>query len=171
MKGTSKMKTGIIITLLSSLLFGVEVFAKDAAEEKSELKTQTTCPVMGGKINKSLFVDHDGQRIYVCCAGCIAPIKKEPAKYIKKLMEKGEAPAKLQTICPVMGGKIDKQQYVDHAGKRIYVCCPGCIGKIKANPAKYVGKLEKNGITLDDIPKPQKEEKHTEEEAHTGHNH
>ncbi len=86
MKGTSKMKTGIIITLLSSLLFGVEVFAKDAAEEKSELKTQTTCPVMeGNPINKNLYVDYQGKRVYFCCKSCVEIFQKDPDKYLTQL--------------------------------------------------------------------------------------
>ncbi|MBT3377320.1 MAG: hypothetical protein HN742_04780 [Lentisphaerae bacterium] len=52
-------------------------------------KPQTTCPVMGGKINKKLYADVNGKRIYVCCAGCIAPIKKAPEAFIKKLEAKG----------------------------------------------------------------------------------
>jgi len=51
-----------------------------------------------------------------------------------------------------MGGAIDKGQYVDHGGKRIYVCCPGCIGAIKKNPEQYVRQLEAEGIVLDDTP-------------------
>lgn len=56
---------------------------------------------------------------------------------------------KAQTTCPVMGGAIDKSKFVDYDGKRIYVCCGGCIATIKKNPAKYVKKLEAEGITLD----------------------
>jgi len=59
-----------------------------------------------------------------------------------------------QTTCPVMGGKISKDLYVEHDGKRIYVCCPGCIGKIKADPAKYITKLEQAGVVLDAAAKP-----------------
>ena len=55
---------------------------------------QTTCPAMGGKIDTSLYVDHDGKRIYVCCAACIDAIKKDPAKYIKKLEDAGVTLAK-----------------------------------------------------------------------------
>lgn len=65
--------------------------AKQAAEAKITL--QTTCPVMGGKVNKDLYVDHDGQRIYVCCKGCIDTVRKNPEKYIGKLAEKGRVPA------------------------------------------------------------------------------
>ena len=63
-----------------------------------------------------------------------------------------KAPKK-QTICPVMGGKINKAQYADVNGKRIYVCCTGCIAKIKADPDKYIKQLEAKGIVLDKTPK------------------
>lgn len=69
--------------------------------------------------------------------------------------EKQETPQTIvipQTTCPVMGGKIDKKLFVDHAGKRIYVCCRGCIAAVKADPAKYIKKMESAGITLDPAP-------------------
>lgn len=67
--------------------------------------------------------------------------------------EKTTEAIKHQTTCPVMGANIDKSLHVDHAGKRIYVCCPGCIGVIKKNPDKYVKELEAKGITLAKAPK------------------
>jgi len=55
----------------------------------------------------------------------------------------------IQTECPVMAGrKIDKSLFVDYQGKRIYVCCGGCVGKVKADPAKYVKELETKNIVL-----------------------
>jgi YHS domain-containing protein len=59
------------------------------------------------------------------------------------------AEGKAQTTCPVMGGKINKAQYAEVNGKRIYVCCAGCISKIKAEPAKYIKQLESKGIVLE----------------------
>ena len=56
-----------------------------------------------------------------------------------------------QTVCPVMGGTIDKALYVDSNGKRIYVCCEGCIDKVKADPSKYISKLETEGVTLEKV--------------------
>ena len=147
------MKDKITLALLATILLSTATFAEEPVKKEPQLKAQTVCPVMGGKINKELFVDHDGKRIYVCCAGCLAPIKKEPAKYIKIMADKGEAPAKLQARCPVMGGKINKALFVDHNGKRIYVCCAGCIGTIKADPEKYVEQLKKEGVTLSATPK------------------
>ena len=52
-------------------------------------KPQTNCPVMGGKINKDIYSDYEGKRVYFCCESCISPFKKDPAKYIKQLEDEG----------------------------------------------------------------------------------
>ncbi len=57
-----------------------------------------------------------------------------------------------QTICPVMGNAIDKKLFVDHEGKRIYVCCTGCLETVKADPVKYIKLMEGQGITLYKAP-------------------
>jgi YHS domain-containing protein len=56
-----------------------------------QLKPQTTCPVLGEPIDKSLYVDYNGKRIYVCCADCIEKVKSDPEKYLKKLAGMGES--------------------------------------------------------------------------------
>ena len=56
-----------------------------------------------------------------------------------------------QTTCPVMGGEISKSLYVDANGKRIYVCCQGCIEEVRKDPEKYITKLEADGVTLDTL--------------------
>ena len=50
---------------------------------------QVNCPVMGGKINKNIYTDYKGKRIYFCCSGCDETFKKDPEKYIKKLEDAG----------------------------------------------------------------------------------
>ena len=55
-----------------------------------------------------------------------------------------------QKVCPVMGEKLNPEIFVDHNGKRIYFCCKGCIEKFKAEPEKYMKKL--NGFKLEDVP-------------------
>ncbi len=57
-----------------------------------------------------------------------------------------------QTKCPVMGGDIDKKQFVDVKGKRIYVCCPGCVDTIKKDPDTYIKKLEGEGVAVENAP-------------------
>jgi YHS domain-containing protein len=47
---------------------------------------QTTCPVMiGNPIDPSLYVDHEGQRIYFCCKMCVQTFKENPAAYLPNL--------------------------------------------------------------------------------------
>jgi len=62
--------------------------------------------------------------------------------------------AEPQTVCPVMGGKINKAQYADVKGYRIYVCCESCIDTIKADPKKVIKKLNAGGIDLEKTPEP-----------------
>jgi YHS domain-containing protein len=115
---------------------------------------QTTCPVMGGKIVKSLYADHDGKRVYFCSGGCDSRFKKSPGKYISKLEKKGitfEKTPVAQTTCPVMGGKIVKSLYADHDGKRVYFCCGGCDSRFKRAPEKYIRKLEEQGVTIEKV--------------------
>jgi len=62
----------------------------------------------------------------------------------------GAAVVKKQTMCPVMtNNTVNPKLYVDSDGKRIYVCCRGCIGAVKKDPAKYIKQLEAEGITFD----------------------
>jgi YHS domain-containing protein len=102
---------------------------------------QTLCPVMGTKINKDLYVDHNGQRVYVCCKPCIDAIKKNPEKYIKKLEKDGiklERTPITQEKCPVSGKSIDKDVYSDHKGERIYFHDNACKAAFEKNPEKYM---------------------------------
>jgi YHS domain-containing protein len=46
---------------------------------------QKTCPVMGGTINKDLFVEYKGKKVYFCCSGCEKHFEAEPEKYLAKL--------------------------------------------------------------------------------------
>jgi YHS domain-containing protein len=54
-----------------------------------------------------------------------------------------------------MGGKINKAVHADHEGKRVYFCCGGCIDEFKKDPAKYVKKLEDQGVMLEKVSKSQ----------------
>jgi YHS domain-containing protein len=60
------------------------------------LKPQATCPVMGGPVDPSQYVDYKGKRIYVCCGGCVKAVRADPEKYLKILAERGEAPESIK---------------------------------------------------------------------------
>lgn len=59
---------------------------------------------------------------------------------------------KPQTICPIEGGEINKKLFADYQGKRVYFCCLSCPPEFKKDPAKYIEKMEKQGVTLDKTP-------------------
>lgn len=65
---------------------------QDAHKGAGTLAAQTTCPIMGNPINKDVFVDHGGKRVYFCCAGCEETFNQDPEKYLKKLADLGQEP-------------------------------------------------------------------------------
>lgn len=46
-----------------------------------------------------------------------------------------------QTICPIMGGAINKNIFTEYKSKKVYFCCPECKEKFEANPEDYIAKL------------------------------
>jgi YHS domain-containing protein len=131
------MKKLLIIAIASLLLSPVFSFAGE-----KELKNQTTCPVMGGKIDRDVYVDYQGQRVYFCCPSCKETFLKDPEKYFEKIEKDGVLLESVQKKCPVMGGDIDKNVYTDYKGRRVYFCCTSCKAKFKEDPEKYLKKLK-----------------------------
>ena len=94
-----------MLVLIAGFLGAAGAFAqcsgcKDAAACKvesavkgiSETNTaseQKTCPVMGAPINKEIYTDYNGKRIYFCCKGCVATFNKDPQKYLDKMSKDG----------------------------------------------------------------------------------
>lgn len=76
------------------LVFTLAAFTAGAALAAAAPQPQTTCPVLGGKINKEVYTDYQGQRIYFCCSGCDTEFKKDPEKYLQKMKEQGVSPEK-----------------------------------------------------------------------------
>ena len=87
---------GAVVLLMSAVVIGQSIKSMHAdttitSAPAKQLKSQTTCPVSGDKIDKSQYVDHNGKRIYVCCADCLAQVKNDPEKSIKKLESQGQS--------------------------------------------------------------------------------
>ena len=131
------MKKITLLTIAILFILPCTLFAADI-----DLKSQTTCPVMGGKIDKEVYLDYQGQRVYFCCPACKDTFLKDPEKYFKKFEQEGVLPESVQKKCPVMGGDIDKSVYVDYKGRRVYFCCAGCEKKFLAEPEKYLEKIK-----------------------------
>ena len=87
---------GIVFMLAILLLIGLVALTgcKNKSEPVAPAETekavsvtiqQTTCPIMGSPINKDMFTEYKGKKVYFCCAGCKEKFEKEPEKYLDKL--------------------------------------------------------------------------------------
>ncbi|MDD4050523.1 MAG: YHS domain-containing protein [candidate division Zixibacteria bacterium] len=128
----------------------VNVFAADPPaketpkEAPKQLHNQTICPVMGSKIDSTVYIDIQGQRVYFCCKGCPDKMKADPDKYFKKAAAEGVLFENVQTTCPVSGEKLtDKSAYTDFDGRRVYFCCKKCVGDFNKDPQKYLTAMDK----------------------------
>jgi YHS domain-containing protein len=86
------IRTHVVTVLLVAGVLVVGIVVLNGCKEKSESSAaasagieQTTCPVMGEAINKSVYTEYNGKKVYFCCAGCVAKFKADPDKYIAKL--------------------------------------------------------------------------------------
>ena len=163
------MKLSRTLSIMVAMLL-ITSLAAFAGEEKQdakkdvpvELKNQTHCPVMGGKIDSTVYTDIQGQRVYHCCAGCSGALKKDPDKFFKKAAADGVLFENIQTTCPVSGENLeDKSVYTDFEGRRIAFCCNKCIGAFNEDPTKFLTKL--------DAPE-EKMEGHDMKSGHEEHN-
>ncbi len=58
------------------------------SEPKKELvqtAEQTACPIMGMAVDKNVYTEYKGKKVYFCCAGCETPFLENPEKYLSKL--------------------------------------------------------------------------------------
>jgi YHS domain-containing protein len=125
--------------------------SESVKETVRELKNQTHCPVMGGKIDSSAYTDIQGQRIYHCCPGCTKALTKDPDKYFKKAAAEGILFENIQTSCPVSGKEItEKKTFIDFEGRRVYFCCENCIEPFKKNAAEYFIKMDEPAVSNSD---------------------
>ena len=132
-----------------------EVATVPASEQQlaaAAIARQKICPVSGkplGSMGDPVALDVNGQKLYVCCAGCVSAVKSNPTKFaagrpqitVTTATQADAAGIAAQMVCPVMDeplGGMGTPIKVMVGDKPIYLCCKGCIKKIQAEPAKYL---------------------------------
>lgn len=132
-----------------------EVATVPATEQQlaaAAIARQKVCPVSGkplGSMGDPIAVDVNGQPVFVCCAGCVNAVKADPAKYatgrpeitVTSATKADAALIAKQATCPVMDeplGSMGGPVKVMVGEKPIFLCCKGCIKKVKAEPEKYL---------------------------------
>jgi YHS domain-containing protein len=78
-----------IVKWLSSIILLGFLLAIMPSYAISKEANQTICPVMEGTVNKNIYADYKGRRVYFCCPPCLRQFKKDPDTYMKKLEEQG----------------------------------------------------------------------------------
>lgn len=81
-------------------------------------------------------------------SGASPPVTSQPTT----TMSSGE-----QTVCPVTDYNIDPNVWVEHQGKRVYLCCDGCKEAFQKYPERFVTKLPqfggKEAVSKGEMPK------------------
>jgi YHS domain-containing protein len=132
-----------VLLIMSVSLYADDVKQETKMETPKELKNQTLCPVMGGKIDSTSYTDIQGQRVYQCCPMCSKSLKADPDKYFKKAAEEGVLFENIQTTCPVSGVELEEKSiFTDFEGRRIYFCCNNCRGIFGDDPGKYLSTMD-----------------------------
>jgi hypothetical protein len=117
----------------------------------------TKCPIAGDALGaKPTAVTLAGRTIQVCCGKCKAAAEADPEGTLAKvdaLIADQQRALYPLTSCVVMsdeslvdadGADTAKEVVV---GNRLFrVCCPGCIRKVKADPAKYAAVLDEAAL-------------------------
>jgi len=75
--------SAVVSCVLLASAFGGEALAAQGGH------AQKLCPVMGGKTDRSAYVDYHGKQVYFCCSGCRETFLQNPEKYIKEMESKG----------------------------------------------------------------------------------
>lgn len=76
------------------------VRAVGQTQAQTQGQPQTVCPVLGGNVDKNIYADYKGQRVYFCCKGCDEEFKKSPEKYLEKMKSQGVTPEKCPAGAP-----------------------------------------------------------------------
>jgi len=102
--------------------------------------TQVGCPVSGKAVDPAATSKLGKATIAFCCEGCKGEFDGADDK-AKSAFGNFDKAFTLQTSCPISGKPLNAAQVVEHDGKKVYFCCPGCPSAFKKEPEKFLAKL------------------------------
>lgn len=123
----------------------------DAKIEKEQAKyfPFETCMIMGddleedGEFIGERFV-HENRLIELCCRRCVARFRESPERYLAKIdaeVIKKQGPTYPLTKCVVSQNPLSPDgaaAEVVIGNRLVRLCCPGCEGAVRKDPAKYL---------------------------------
>ncbi|MEO1525047.1 MAG: hypothetical protein AAFX06_06405 [Planctomycetota bacterium] len=143
------MNTKVLLTVTMSVFTVFPAMAEDSKTkslselDRLQIAVQRICPVSGerlGAMGDPIKVKVGDQIAFLCCEAC------QNSKIDGKHWRDIEARlVQAQGKCPIMGKPVDgEMESTVVKGRKLYVCCPPCIDKIKADPATSLQKLTKS---------------------------
>lgn len=88
----------VVITVFAAIVtMQATAVSGENTKDSRGSSPQTLCPVTWEKIDKTLFVDAEGHRIYVCSRQCLATVEARPAEYLQRLLARGQQTESLST--------------------------------------------------------------------------
>jgi hypothetical protein len=150
---TSEQKDSYLAKLAGAGQAATPKAEGSAAPAFSEPYLLTTCPIAGEPVgDKPTAVTLEGRTIQVCCAKCKSAAEADPTGTLAKvdaLIADQQRALYPLTHCVVMPDEaLTSEDGTDTAkevvvGNRLFrVCCPGCIKKVKKDPAKFAAILD-----------------------------
>jgi YHS domain-containing protein len=84
---------GAVLLLASAVFYGCKKAEPVKTQEANAVAAsigeqaveQKICPVLGNPINKDVYTEYKGKKVYFCCPACKPEFEKNPEKYISKL--------------------------------------------------------------------------------------
>jgi P-type Cu+ transporter len=99
--------------------------------------------------------EHAGRSYYFCCASCANKFKAGPHPYLAKPTQRlvtlgapaaGASALERDPVCGMNVNPSTAKHIHEHAEKKYYFCCAGCLEKFKANPQTYLNKSTASGL-------------------------
>ena len=147
------VQISLMIAVIGS--FAVSAFAQDkpGSEKKTPAGTpaknearavvpfygNTICPVCDNKIDKTLFAEKNGERIYVCQKAGIAKVEADWDGHYAKAYPAAKVKDVKNVKCPMMPRKRGKARFaVTFQGHKLLLCCKKCKRNFKKQPRKWL---------------------------------
>ncbi len=114
---------------------------EDAVKVKGN---QDRCPIDGAaKLDKSIFVDYQGQRLYFCKTLCSERFWMVPEDCFGMLENRSCIADNIQDKCLLADEKLTNHDlFVKLPGRKLYFCCNDCHEDFKKDSKKHLKKLE-----------------------------
>lgn len=141
-----------------------KALAELSTTDQKKATAQRFCPVMThsrlGSMGTPVKVMVEGEPVFVCCKGCASKATKGGKTTVKTAAKLTTASATLAKLKPEERAAAEAQKYCAVAttsflgsmgapiklelnGKPVYLCCEGCEGKAKSDPAATLATVDK----------------------------